>query len=94
MCNDLLENIENALVRNSTTVRFLFASTAESPLVENAVMVTANLPNVRNVFCRRTDYLNLKVLPSVVSLNFTSILEISSVKKLVLFQRSRLCANI
>ena len=39
MCNDLLENIENALVRNATARR-LFASTPENPQEENAVMET------------------------------------------------------
>ena len=84
MCNDLLENIKNALVRNAMKARFQFASIAESPLVENAVMVTRNLPNVRNVFCHRTDFLNLKALPRVASVDFTCILEICSVEKLVL----------
>ena len=88
MCNDLLENVENALVRNATTARFLFASTAESPLVENVVMVTGNLPNVRNGFCHRTDYLHRKALSDVASVDFTCIFEIRNVLK------SHWCTNI
>ena len=85
MCNDLLKKVENALVKNATTTRFLFASTAGSPLVENAVMINGNLPNVRNAFCPRTDYLRRKVLSNVASADFTCILEICSEEKLVLF---------
>ena len=67
------------MVRNAKTARFLFAITAESPVVENAAMVSENLPNVRNAFCHRTDYLNPKAFPSVASVDFTCILEICSV---------------
>ena len=84
MCNDLLEKVENALVRNAAT-RFLCAGTAESPLVENVVMVAGNLPNERNDFCYRTEYLHRKALPSVTSVDFTCILEIRNAEKLVMF---------
>ena len=85
MCNDLLENVENALVRNATTAGFLFATTAESPLVKNVVMATGKLPNVRNAFCHRTDILHRKALPSVAFVNFTCIFEIRNTEKLILF---------
>ena len=94
MCNDLLKNVENALVRNATTAGFLFASTAESPLVENVVMATGNLPNARNAFCHRTDILHRKALPSVAFVDFTCIFEIRNAEKLILFLKSQWCTNI
>ena len=94
MCNDLLEKVENALITNATTAGFLFASTAESPLVENVVMATGNLPNVRNDFCHRTDILHRKALPSVAFVDFTCIFEIRNAEKLILFLKSQRCTNI
>ena len=94
MCNDLLENIKNALVRNATTAGFLFASTAESLLVKNVVMATGNLPNVRNAFCHRTDILHRKALPSVGFVDFTCIFEICNAEKLILFLKRQWCTNI
>ena len=88
MCNDLQETVKNALVRNATTAGFLFTSTAESPLVENVVMATGNLSNVRNAFCHRTDILHRKALPSVALVDFTWIFEIRNAEKLILFLKS------
>ena len=94
MCNDSLENVKNALVRNATTAWFPFTSTAESPLVKNVVMVTGNLPNVRNTFCHRTDNLHRKALPNVAFVDFTCIFEIRNAEKLILFLKSQWCTNI
>ena len=87
MFTDLLENVENALVRNATTARLLFASTAERPLVENVVMATGSLPNVRNAFCHRTNYLHRKALPSVASVGFSCLFEIHNAEKFIMFSK-------
>ena len=55
--------------------------------MENVLIVTENLPNVRNAFCHRTDYLHRKPLPSVASVDFTCIFEIRNAEKLILFSK-------
>ena len=51
-------------------------------------MVTGSLPNERNAFCHRTNYLHRKALPSVASVDFTCIFEIRNAEKLILFLKA------
>ena len=64
------------------------------PTVENVVMATGNLSNVRNAFWHRTDILHRKALPSVAFVDFTCIFEIRNAEKLILFLKSQWCTNI
>ena len=48
-------------------------------------MLTGSLPNVRNAFCHKTNYLHRKALPSVASVDFTCIFEIRNAETLILF---------
>ena len=49
------------------------------------IIMTGNLPIVRNSFCHRTDYLHRKALASVAFVEFTCVLEIRRAEKFVLF---------